>query len=375
MSVTTPSAARTKAPFHADHVGSFLRPGSLLELREKHSRGEIDDPELRTHEDACIRELVRFQEDIGLWSITDGEFRRKTFHGDFLSALDNVRFEQLFRPGHTEAGGHEAPFVAVVSGKINRPEGGVEIENFRYLRQLTERAAKQTVASPTMLHFRGGRQAIDRQAYPEMEGFFADVARVYSEEVAGLAAAGCRNLQFDDTNLAYLCDETMRGQVVERGEDPDQLPHTYAKLINDSIRTRPTDMAVSIHLCRGNARSKWFAEGGYEPVAEVLFNELDVDGFFLEYDDDRSGGFEPLRFVPENKVVVLGLVSSKWPEMEDKEHVISRIREASTYVPLERLALSPQCGFASTAEGNRINVDVERAKLDLVVDVAREVWG
>jgi 5-methyltetrahydropteroyltriglutamate--homocysteine methyltransferase len=310
-----------------------------------------------------------------LRSITDGEFRRNTFHGDFIEKLVNVEFKQLFKPGTTEAGGHQAPFVAVVEGKIGRPEEGIEVENFRFLKGLTDRTARQTIPSPTMMHFRGGRQAIDAEAYPELDDFFADLARVYREEVAGLAEAGCRYLQLDDTNLAYLCDETMRNQARSRGEDVEALPRSYARLINESLAGRPDDMAVCIHLCRGNAKSRWFAEGGYEPVAETLFNEMDVDGFFLEYDDERSGDFAPLRFVPAGKKVVLGLVSTKHGALEDKNAVKRRIDAAARYVSLEQLCLSPQCGFASVSEGNEITVEHEKRKLGLVLEVADEVWG
>ncbi len=364
-----------RPPFRADHVGSLLRPQSLLELRERVRAGKASPEELRSHEDECIRQAVEMQEALGLESITDGEYRRQTFHGDFLDRLEGVEFRQIFPPGGTESGGHEAPFIAVVTGPIKRPDGGVEVENFKFLRSLTTRTARQTIPSPTMLHFRGGRDAIDRRAYPELDAFFADVARVYREELADLAAAGCRYVQLDDTNLAYLCDEQMREKVRERGEDVDALPSRYAQLINESIAGRPDDMAVCVHLCRGNAKSQWFAEGGYDPIAEALFNELDVDGFFLEYDDERSGGFEPLRFVPKGKKVVLGLVSTKHGALEDKDEIKRRIDEAARHIPLEQLCLSPQCGFASVAEGNRITHDDEKRKLGLVVEIAREVWG
>lgn len=364
-----------RPPFRADHVGSLLRPQSLLDLRERVRRGAASAEELRSHEDECIRSAVALQESLGLESITDGEFRRETFHGDFLDSLENVEFRQLFPPGSTDPGGHEAPFVAVVTDKIRRPAGGVEVENFKFLKAQTSRTARQTIPSPTMLHFRGGRGAIDERAYPELDEFFTDVARVYREEIADLAAAGCRYVQLDDTNLAYLCDEQMREQVRERGDDVDALPQQYARLINDAIANRPDDMAVCVHLCRGNAKSRWFAEGGYDPIAEVLFNELNVDGFFLEYDDERSGGFEPLRFVPKGKKVVLGLVSSKHGEMESKDLIKRRIDAAAQHIPLEQLCLSPQCGFASLSEGNRITEDDQKRKLALVVEIAQEVWG
>ena len=364
---------RTRPPFRADHVGSFLRPRSLLDMRDRQKKGEVTVDALRAHEDACIANLVRFEEGLGLRSITDGEFRRGMFHADFLNAISNVEFKPTFRTGQT-GNRQRTPSMARVSGKISRPVAGIEVENFKYLNALTDRVAKQTIPSPTMAHFRGGREAIDRTAYPDLEEFFGDLARVYREEVEGLADAGCRYLQLDDTNLAYLCDPSVRQQAADRGEDVEQLPHDYAKLINDSIRSRGDDMTVCIHTCRGNFKSQWFAEGSYEIVAEVLFNEMDVDAFFLEYDDERSGGFEPLRFVPAGKIIVLGLVSSKWARLEDKSEVIARIEEAARYVPLDQLCLSPQCGFASVSEGNQIDVGVEEAKIGLIREVADEVW-
>jgi 5-methyltetrahydropteroyltriglutamate--homocysteine methyltransferase len=258
---------------------------------------------------------------------------------------------------------------------MRRPPGGIEVESFRYLRSVTSHTPKQTIPSPTMTHFRGGREMIDRKAYADLDEFFADLARVYREEVAGLAAAGCRYLQLDDTNLAYLCDERIRARVEERGEDVDGLPGAYAQLINESIRDRPDNMAVCVHLCRGNARSRWFAEGGYEPVAEVMFNELSVDAFFLEYDDERSGDFAPLRFVPKGKVVVLGLVTTKHGELEDADAVHRRVDQAARYLALDQLCLSPQCGFASAAEGNLLTEDDEKRKLELVVELANRIWA
>jgi 5-methyltetrahydropteroyltriglutamate--homocysteine methyltransferase len=252
---------------------------------------------------------------------------------------------------------------------------GFETENFTYLASVTERTPKLCIPSPTILHMRGGRAAIDEQAYPDMEKFYADLARVYREEIHALADVGCTYLQLDDPNMAYLCDEKMRQSVRHIGEDPDQLPHTYAKLINECIKDRPANMTVCMHICRGNFRSAWAAEGGYDPVAEILFNEFKLDGFFLEYDSPRAGSFAPLRFVPKDKKIVLGLVTTKSGDMESADNLKRRIDEASRYVPLEQLALSPQCGFSSTVLGNNITVDAEIAKLSLVVRVAREVWG
>lgn len=392
---------RQRAPFRADHVGSLLRPASLLEMRARAKEGRVTPEALRAHEDECIDAVVRMQEGIGLMGVTDGEYRRYSFHGDFIGRLNGVEFK-LFNPpadlappttssvGAASSRGSSArqdgapassrnrtnaPFAAVVSDKISLPEGGIELENFRYLHSRTRHVAKQTIPSPTMTHFRGGRAAIDRAAYPDMAEFFVDLARVYREEIAGLAGAGCRYLQLDDTNLAYLCDEQMRAGAAARGEDVERLPHDYARLINDSVRDRPDDMSVCVHLCRGNARSRWFAQGGYEPVAEVVFNELDVDGFFLEYDDERSGDFSPLRFVPKDKIVVLGLITSKRGELENADLVKRRIQEASAHLALEQLCLSPQCGFASAAEGNLLSEDDEKKKLELIVSIAADVWA
>jgi 5-methyltetrahydropteroyltriglutamate--homocysteine methyltransferase len=365
-------APRTRPPFRADHVGSLLRPRGLLDLRARVARGEATAAALRAHEDECIRAVVALQEAVGLESITDGEYRRESFHGDFMSRIEGVEFK-LTTPGTASLSG--GPFVAIVSSRMRRPPEGIEIENFRYLRSLTSRTAKQTIPSPTMTHFRGGRESIDTGAYPEMEDFFADLARVYREEVTGLAEAGCRYLQLDDTNLAYLCDERIRARVTERGENVERLPRDYAHLINESIRGRPDEMSVCVHLCRGNARSRWFAEGGYEPVAEVIFNELDVDGFFLEYDDERSGDFSPLRFVPKGKAIVLGLVTTKHGELEDRDVLRRRVDDAARYIPLEQLCLSPQCGFASAAQGNLLTEGEEKRKLELIVELAEQIWG
>ena len=359
------------APFRADHVGSLLRPKSLLSVRARFEAGEVDRDELRACEDEAIERAVEMQQSLGLSGISDGEYRRESFHGDFIGQLNGVDFK-LFDLGGT---GGKAPFVAVVSEKISLPPGGIEAANFRFLQGLTGRTAKQTIPSPTMTHFRGGREAIDRLAYPDIAEFFADLARVYREEIAGLSAAGCRYLQLDDTNLAYLCDWRMRAMAQQRGEDLKTLPHQYARLINESIRERPESMAVCVHLCRGNAMSRWFAQGGYEPVAEIIFNEIDVDGFFLEFDDERSGDFSPLRFVPEDKRIVLGLITSKSGELEDYDTVKRRIDEAARFVSLEQLCLSPQCGFASAAKGNLLTEDQQKQKLALVVELAEDVWG
>jgi 5-methyltetrahydropteroyltriglutamate--homocysteine methyltransferase len=369
------------APFRADHVGSLLRPPELLRAREKRDKGEISAESLRQTEDRCIREVVKLQEEIGLQGITDGEYRRTIWHADFLRQFAGVTVKEgvaeqyitrKFKAGEQEIA--RTPTRFEISGKLERRRG-IETDNFAYLRSLTQRTAKLCIPSPTILHMRGGRAAIDRQAYPDMDNFYADLARVYREEIGALAQLGCTYLQLDDPNMAYLCDEKMRQSVRQIGEDPDQLPRTYAKLINDCIKDRPANMTVCMHICRGNFRSAWAAEGGYDPVAETLFNEFKLDGFFLEYDSPRAGSFSPLRFVPKDKKIVLGLVTTKSGEMESADEIKRRIDEAARYIPLEQLALSPQCGFSSTVLGNNITVDAEIAKLSLVVNVAREVWG
>lgn len=343
--------------------------------RAQAQAGDLSDAELRSIEDECIRDVVRMQEAVGLQSVTDGEYRRESFHGDFIGKLEGVEFKQLFTPGGPGSGQHQAPFIAVVSEKMRLPNGGIEVENFSYLNSLTTRTAKQTIPSPTMTHFRGGRQAIDSAAYPDLDGFFADLAQVYRNEVMGLAGAGCRYLQMDDTNLAYLCDDEMRAQAEARGENLEQLLHEYAHLINESISGCPDDMAVCVHMCRGNARSRWFAEGSYDPVAEIIFNEMNVDGFFMEYDDDRSGDFSPLRFVPKDKTIVLGLVTTKAGELENRDGIKRRIDQAAKFLDQEQMCLSPQCGFASVSEGNLISESEEIAKLAMIVELAEEIWG
>jgi 5-methyltetrahydropteroyltriglutamate--homocysteine methyltransferase len=369
--------ARSSPPFRADHVGSLLRPPGLLEAREKHRRGELSAQELRSIEDEAIREVVRQQEEIGLQAVTDGEFRRGLWHVDFLRQFANVAVGRsaVQVKFHTESGDIERlPSALRVEGRLSRPRP-IFVDHFRFLQSVTRGVTKLTIPSPSVLHFRGGRAAVDAAAYPDMDEFYADLARVYSEEVADLAAAGCRYLQIDEVNLAYLCDPKFRSEVSGMGEDPDLLPHLYARLINGSIVARAPEMKVCMHLCRGNFESAWLAEGGYEPVAETLFNEIDVDGYFLEYDTARAGDFAPLRLVPRGKIVVLGLVTTKHGVLERKDDLKRRIDEASRCLPLEQLALSPQCGFASGERGNKLTVREQMAKLELIVNVAREVWG
>ncbi len=367
---------RVNPPFRADHVGSLLRPPELLAARERHQNGAIADSELRAAEDEAIRAVVRHQEAVGLKSITDGEFRRTFFHTDFLQKLDGVSLsggiEVSFRRKNGQI--NFAPPRLAVTGKL-RHARDIQGPDFTFLKPLTTQTPKVTIPSPTMVHFRGGRQAIDIEAYPDLDEFFHDLAQCYRDEIKSLYDAGCRYLQMDDTNLAYLCDPKLREGARQRGDDPDELPRTYAALINEALDGRPDDLTVAVHLCRGNFRSAWVAEGGYDPVAEVLFNEMKVDAYFLEYDDERSGDFAPLRHVPADKTVVLGLVTTKVADMESPDELARRVDEAARYVPLENLCLSPQCGFSSTVHGNEISADTQWAKLETVVNTARQIWG
>jgi 5-methyltetrahydropteroyltriglutamate--homocysteine methyltransferase len=368
---------RPAPPFRADHVGSLLRPPELLLAREQYRTGALSAAQLQHLEDHAILEVVRRQEDLGLQAVTDGEFRRKLWHIDFLKQFDNVEVTRspVKVSFHTEQGDTErAPSALKVTGRLARSHP-IFLEHYRYLQSVARATPKLTLPSPSILHFRGGREVIDRQAYPDLAQFYMDLARVYAEEIADLAAAGCRYLQLDEVNFAYLCDPKLRREVQSYGEDPDQLPHTYARLINGAIGNRPHGMTVCMHLCRGNFEGAWLAEGGYEPVAEVLFNEINVTGYFLEYDTSRAGDFSPLRLLPKGKTVVLGLISSKRGTLERKDEVKRRIDEAARFVPLEQLALSPQCGFASGERGNKLTQTEQFAKLALLVEVAREVWG
>ena len=367
---------RAKPPFRADHVGSFLRPRELLEARARLQKGEITAAELREVEDSSIREIVRLQEDWGLTGITDGEFRRTFFHIDFLERLKGVEVRGgITSKFHGAKGDVDfAPPVMHVTGKLRHVKP-IQLDDFNFLKSVTKRTPKVSIPSPTMLHFRGGRDAISRESYPDMERFYDDVAVCYRDEIKSLADAGCTYLQLDDTNLAYLCDPKMRAGAKQRGDDPDELPRRYARLINAAIAGRPQNMSVCVHLCRGNFQSAWAAEGSYDPVAEALFNELAVDGYFLEYDDARSGDFSPLRFVPKGKTVVLGLITTKISTLEPQDELKKRIDAAARFVPLDQLCLSPQCGFSSTVHGNQVTAADQAAKIRLVVDTARSVWG
>jgi 5-methyltetrahydropteroyltriglutamate--homocysteine methyltransferase len=368
--------SRLNPPFRADHVGSLLRPPALLDARRQHRTGEISSDALRRIEDIHIREVAAKEEAVGLKSVTDGEFRRTFFHIDFLERLQGVTvsggIETKFKSQTGEI--NFAPPSLSVTGKL-RHVSDIQRADFEFLKSVTRQTPKVTIPSPTMVHFRGGRQTIDIEAYPDMGEFFTDLARCYRDEIDALYRAGCRYIQMDDTNLAYLCDPKLRAGAKERGHDPDQLPRAYAGLINSVIDNRPKDLTVAVHLCRGNFKSAWVAEGGYEPVAEVLFNELNVDAYFLEYDDERAGDFRPLRFVPNKKTVVLGLVTTKTGTLESRDDLLRRVDEAAAYMPREQMCLSPQCGFSSTVEGNAITEEDQWAKLRLVVDTAREIWG
>jgi 5-methyltetrahydropteroyltriglutamate--homocysteine methyltransferase len=366
------------SPFRADHVGSFLRPARLLEAREKFSAKSLPAAELRTIEDECIREVVKRQEDVGLKGITDGEFRRTYFHIDFLEKLAGVEthygeFVAKFRKDDGSEVGFKPPTMHV-DGKVAHISS-IQGADFKFLKSVTTRTPKVCIPAPSMLHFRGGREAISAKVYPRLEDFYEDLTGAYREEVTDLAKRGCRYLQLDDTNLAYLCDPTIRERTRARGDDPDALVRLYCKLVNDSICDRPKDMTISVHLCRGNFKSAWVAQGGYEPVAEILLNEMKIDGFFLEYDDERSGDFAPLRFTPKGVTIVLGLMSSKHAAAEPKDEVKRRIDEATKYVPLAQCALSHQCGFSSTAHGNDLTEADQWIKLARLVEIAREVWG
>jgi 5-methyltetrahydropteroyltriglutamate--homocysteine methyltransferase len=383
-------ALRDRPPFRADHVGSLLRPPELLRARADFADGRIDAARLREVEDAAIRSAVAMQREAGLRSATDGEFRRTTWHMDFIYQLGGIdaaddKIQIKFR---NEAGVMEWTTAALRVHDRVRLEKTIFGEHFAFLRDLTGGPAgsgdggdgagvtpKLTIPSPNMVHYRGGPAAIDPKVYPDVEEFWSDLSAAYAEQVRRLAELGCTYLQFDDTSLAYLNDPEQRAMVAERGDDAEHLHLRYIRQLNDAIRNRPPGMMVTTHMCRGNFRSSWTAEGGYDFVAEALFTELDVDGFFLEYDDARSGGFEPLRFVPEGKMVVLGLVTSKRGELESKDLLKRRIDEAARYVPLDQLCLSPQCGFSSTVEGNALTREEQVAKLRLIVETAEEVWG
>lgn len=371
---------RTRPPFRADHVGSLLRPPEVTAARRRLDAGEITPEQLRSIEDRAVADIVRMQEDIGLRSATDGELRRRSWHMDFLYQLRGL--------SRVQDAAAQAYTFRNATGTVTSAQGGLAttgrialddpifVGDFAVVRDSVRTATpKLTIPSPVIVHSRGGRAMIDQEVYPDLDAFWDDLTRAYIEEIDALYAAGCRYLQFDDTSFAELCDEDERQALLTRGEDPDELLARWVAELNRVLAARPADMAATVHTCRGNYRSSWGAEGAYDAVAEQLFSQLDVDGFFLEFDDERSGGFAPLRFVRQESVVVLGLVTSKRPELETRDELLRRIEQAARVLPLERLCLSPQCGFASVDVGNDLTVDEQRAKLELIVAIAEEVWG
>jgi 5-methyltetrahydropteroyltriglutamate--homocysteine methyltransferase len=370
---------RDKPPFRADHVGSLLRPPDLLEAREGFAAGRVSAEQLRAVEDDAIRDVVRMQREIGLQSATDGEFRRASWHMDFIYAIEGISKaeDDLKVEFHNQEGTIEfTPAALRIDGRLGIGET-IFGDHFEFLRDAVDGAVtpKLTIPSPSMVHYRGGAAAIDPSVYPDQEEFWRDLTAAYREQVRRVVALGCTYLQFDDTSLAYLNDPRQREMMTERGEDAEHLHESYIRHLNEALADRPQGLTVTTHMCRGNFRSSWVAEGGYDFVAEALFGELGVDGFFLEYDDQRSGGFEPLRFVPPDKMVVLGLVTTKRGELESKAELKRRIEEASRFVDIDQLCLSPQCGFSSTVEGNLVTHEQQVAKLRLIVETAQEVWG
>jgi len=365
---------RAIPPFRADHVGSLLRPPELKRARAQREKGELTAAQLQQIENRLIRDAIHKQEQIGLQDATDGEFRRAMWHFDFLERLNGV---ESFVSDHGIAfqGGIETKAKGLrVTGRIGYSAHPM-VEHFRFLKQHSKATPKMTIPSPSVLHFRGGRKAVSQSIYPDMGEFYRDLGNAYRDAVADFAAAGCHYLQLDETNLAYLCDPEQRRNLRDRSDDPNALPSIYASMLNAAIGSRPRDMTITMHLCRGNFRSSWIAQGGYEPVAEILFNEIQVGGYFMEYDTDRAGGFEPLRLVPKGKLVVLGLLTSKTGDLESKDGIKRRIDQAAKFIDLDQLCLSPQCGFASTEEGNVLTEEQQWAKLGRIVEIAREVWG
>jgi 5-methyltetrahydropteroyltriglutamate--homocysteine methyltransferase len=371
---TTPATSRRN--FRADTVGSLLRPDYLLGARASFAAGTLNAEELREVEDKAIREVVRMQEEVGLEIVTDGEYRRENWYAHFVGRLAGIVIAEASTKGFTQNSlqPRHVPKRVQTVGKISAPHP-IVLDDYRFLASVTNRVAKITIPSPTRLHFYGGRNAVATSAYPEIEDFFADVAAIYQSEIEKLERAGCRYIQIDDPLLSYFLDPTLRQEVVAEGDGPDRRLATYVRWINDCISKRSPSTTVAIHVCRGNARSSWISQGSYDGIAQVCFNGLDVDRFLLEYDDERSGGFEPLRLIPKGKQIVLGLITTKRPLLEEVAKLMRRIDEAAKYADLDRLAVSPQCGFASVVEGNLITPQDQVAKLRLVVQVAREVWG
>lgn len=360
--------------WHADHVGSLLRPQALKAARAQHVIGSLPAEALRTLEDGCIRDVIRMQEEVGLQAVTDGEYRRAFWHYDFLAGLDGVEMVAIDAGVQFSGTRQLRPIAPTVTGKLDYTTDHI-VDHFTFVKNHTRVIPKQSLPSPTALHYRGGRKAISATIYPDIDGFFHDLGLAYQKAIAAFARAGCTYLQLDEVYLAYLCDPKQHEELRARGEDPDDLAQQYGRLINLALAERPPGMMLAMHLCRGNFQSSWIAQGGYEPVADMLFNEIGIDVYFMEYDTERAGGFEPLRFLPPDKMVVLGLITSKTGALEDKDLLKRRIEQATRYVALDQLALSPQCGFASTEEGNMLSIEEQRAKLELVVEVAEEIWG
>jgi 5-methyltetrahydropteroyltriglutamate--homocysteine methyltransferase len=365
---------RSKPPFRADHVGSLLRPATLKEARARRERGEIGAEQLKEIEDREIERVIKKQEATGLQSVTDGEFRRAFWNYDFLGKLDGVE-AYLGERKIKFQGPQPKPMMLRVIGKLGSYTPHPMVEHFRFVAAHAKATPKMTIPSPSSLHFRYGRDAVPESIYPSMDDFYRDLGKAYRKAVRTFTDAGCRYLQLDEVNFTYLCDPKLRALVTERGEDPEELPHIYARMINAALSAAPTDMTKAMHLCRGNFQSTFVASGGYEPVAEILFNAINIDAYFMEYDSERAGGFEPLRFLPAGKMVVLGLVTSKSGRLESKDDIKRRIDQAAKFVPLDRLCLSPQCGFASTEEGNILAEDEQWAKLRMIVELAEEMWG
>ena len=365
---------RTKPPFRADHVGSLLRPAALKEARGKRERGEITAEELKTIEDREIETVIRKQEAAGLRSVTDGEFRRAFWNYDFLGEIDGVE-AYLGERKIKFQGPQPKPMMLRVIGKLGGYRAHPMIDHFKFVAAHARAMPKMTIPSPSSLHFRYGRDAVPVDIYPDMDDFYRDLGEGYRKAVRAFSDAGCRYLQLDEVNFTYLCDPKLRAFVANRGEDPEALPHVYARMINAALSDVAPDMIKAMHLCRGNFQSTFVASGGYEPVAEILFNEINIDAYFMEYDSDRAGGFAPLRFVPKGKMVVLGLVTSKSGALESKDELKRRIDQAARFIDLDQLCLSPQCGFASTEEGNILAEDEQWAKLRRIAEVAEEVWG
>lgn len=366
---------RTKPPYRADQVGSFLRSAAIKDARAKRENGEITADQLRKVEDEEIRKLIKKQEEVGLQLATDGEYRRSWWHFDFLGLLDGVKLAESDQ-GIQFKGIQTKAQTLQVHAKVDFPDNHPFLEHFKFLKANTKLTPKMTIPSPTVLHFRGGRRSISKDVYPDMDAFFEDTGKAYAKAVRAFYDAGCRYLQFDDTVWAYLCSPAELQKAKDRGDDPTGLQETYARMINLALAAKPADMAITTHVCRGNFRSTWISEGGYEPVAETLLTKLNYDGYFLEYDTERAGGFEPLRFLPKGgKMVVLGLITSKSGTLEKKENVKKRIEEAAKFAPLEQFCLSPQCGFASTEEGNILTEEQQWAKMREIVELADEVWG